>query len=83
MEKKKKESSRGSNKGQGSGKEAGVSLAIREVRDDIKFSKRATELLGILIVVRLLVVLVVTPIQNMTWNRKNSFDVSHFLNDVG
>ena len=83
METKKKEISRGSNKGQGASKEAGVSKAIREVRDDIKFSKRATELLGILIMVRLLVVLVVTPIQNMTWNRKNTFDVSPFKNDVG
>ena len=46
-----------------------------EVRADIKFSKRATELLGILLIIRLLVVLVITPIQNKTWNRKNTFDV--------
>ncbi len=50
--------------------------AIDEVRDDKKFSKRATELLGIIIVARILVVLVITPIQNMTWNRKNTFEVS-------
>ena len=58
-------------------------MAIREVRDDIKFSKRAIELLGILIMVRVLVVLVIAPIQNLTWNRKDTLDVNASNNDAG
>ena len=53
-----------------------VVQAIEEVRDDKNFSKRASVVLGIIIVARILVVLVITPIQNMTWNRKNKFEVS-------
>ena len=55
-----------------------VSEAIQEFRDDIKTSKRATEMLGIVIVIRVLVVLVIIPILNKTWNRKDAFDVSLF-----
>ena len=54
----------------------GVVQAIEELRDDVKFSKRATILLGIILLIRVLIVLVITPIQNKTWNRKNAFDVS-------
>ena len=56
-----------------------VSEAIQEFRDEIKTSKRATEMLGIVIVIRILVVLVITPVLNKTWNRKDTFDVILFL----
>jgi hypothetical protein len=54
-----------------------ISSAIQEIKEETKFGQRARVLFGILIVVRALIVLVITPVQNMTWNRKNAFDVSH------
>ncbi len=52
------------------------SSAIEKAEGEIRFSKRVKELIGILVAVRVLIVLVITPIQNFTWNRKNAFDVS-------
>lgn len=57
----------------------GAKDIIEEIRNEVRTSKRATELFGIVIIIRLLIVFVITPVLNKTWNRKNSFDVSFFF----
>jgi hypothetical protein len=71
-----KEEKVGSLKPASKGEDEGIVKAAKEIRKDARFTKRAFELLGIILIARVLVLFVVTPIQNMTWNRKNSFDVS-------
>ena len=49
--------------------------SLPEIGENEKFSKRATDLLGIIVATRLLFVVVVAPISYYFWNRKGSFDV--------
>ena len=52
---------------------------VNEPINEVKFSRRATELLAINIATRVLFILVVAPTSYYFWNRKGSLEVRKYI----